>query len=108
MASGKFLNTCVLVGYWWHVVARLWQTPGPGGVERMLFKELGRANPGLSWELIQTIAGHLLPHKTRRAVFLLYRSLRSGDMGVLAARLREHDSDALVGFVDADAYIPAL
>ena len=37
----------------------------------------------------------------------LYRSTRPADMDQLAARLRQHDHDALVIFGDADAYIPA-
>ena len=51
--------------------------------------------------------GNLLPAKTRNAVLRLYRSTRAGDMEQLAARLRQHDHDALVVFGDADAYIPA-
>lgn len=47
-----------------------------------------------------------MPEKTRRAVLRLYRATRPGDMEQLAARLRQHDHDALVLFGDADAYIP--
>jgi pimeloyl-ACP methyl ester carboxylesterase len=55
---------------------------------------------------MDTVVGHLMPHKTRRAVLRLYRSVRPGDMELLAARLRAHDHDALVVFGDSDAYIP--
>jgi pimeloyl-ACP methyl ester carboxylesterase len=40
-------------------------------------------------------------------VLKLYRSTRPADMDQLAARLRQHDHDALVVFGDADSYIPA-
>jgi pimeloyl-ACP methyl ester carboxylesterase len=48
-----------------------------------------------------------MPEKTRRAVLRLYRATRAGDMEQLAARLRQHDYDALIVFGDADSYIPA-
>jgi pimeloyl-ACP methyl ester carboxylesterase len=113
VASVTFINTGVLVGYRWHRMARLWRTPvvgelvmraiRPGTARRMLTRE----NPGLSAQWVATIVGHLMPEKTRRAVLRLYRSTRPADMDQLAARLRQHDHDALVVFGDADAYIPA-
>ncbi|HPY24621.1 MAG TPA: alpha/beta hydrolase [Mycobacterium sp.] len=112
VASVTFVNTGVLVGYRWHRMARIWRTPVLGGLSMRLLdprttaKVLARENPGLSREWVQVIAGHLLPEKTRRAVLRLYRSTRPGDMDQLAARLREHDHNALVLFGDADAYIP--
>ena len=108
-----FINTGVLVDYRWHRMARLWRTPIVGElVMRALrrgvtAKVLARENPGLSAAWVDTIVGHLLPEKTRKAVLRLYRSTRPGDMEQLAARLRQHDHDALVVFGDADAYIPA-
>lgn len=113
VASVSFLNTGVLTGYTWHRMARLWQTPVVGELvmaaltPRMSEKVLAQENPGLAWEWVQEIVGHLTPKKTRRAVLRLYRSVREGDMSVLAARLRLHDHDALVVFGDGDAYIPA-
>lgn len=113
VASVSFLNTGVLTGYTWHRMARLWQTPVVGELvmatltPRVSEKVLARENPGLAWEWVQEIVGHLTPKKTRRAVLRLYRSVREGDMSVLAARLRPHDHDALVVFGDGDAYIPA-
>jgi pimeloyl-ACP methyl ester carboxylesterase len=112
VASVTFVNTGVLVGYRWHRMARIWRTPVLGELSMRLLdprttaKVLARENPGLSREWVQVIAGHLLPEKTRRAVLRLYRSTRPGDMDQLAARLREHDHNALVLFGDADAYIP--
>lgn len=112
VASVTFINTGVLLGYRWHRMARIWRTPVLGEIsmrflrQRMAVKMLGRENPGLSLEWVQTIVRHLLPEKTRRAVLRLYRSTRPGDMEQLAARLRQHDHDALVLFGDADSYIP--
>ena len=113
VASVSFLNTGVLMGYTWHRMARLWQTPVLGELamatsrRRVSEKLLARDNPGLPWPWVEEIVGHLMPKKTRRAVLRLYRSVRDGDMSVMAARLRQHDHDALVVFGDADAYIPA-
>ena len=75
----------------------------PGSAHAMLARE----NPGLPSQWLAIIVGHLMPEKTRRAVLKLYRSTRPADMDQLAARLRQHDHDALVIFGDADAYIPA-
>ena len=112
VASVTFLNTGVLLGYRWHRMARIWRTPILGELSmrtldrRLAARELARVNPGLSARWADTIAGHLVPPKTRRAVLRLYRSTRVGDSAQMAARLREHDHDALVVFGDADAYIP--
>ena len=113
VASVTFVNTGVLVDYRWHRMARLWRTPIVGEVvmrairPAVVAKMLARENPGLSAAWVDTIVGHLLPAKTQNAVLRLYRSTRAGDMEQLAARLRQHDHDALVVFGDADAYIPA-
>ena len=112
VASVTFINTGVLLGYRWHRMARVWRTPVLGELsmriltERMAVKMLARENRGLSLGWVQTIVGHLLPRKTRKAVLRLYRSTRPGDMDQLAARLRQHDHDAQVLFGDADSYIP--
>ena len=112
VASVTFVNTGLLLGYRWHRMARIWRTPIAGEISMKLInprttvKLLARENPGLSLDWVQTIVRHLLPEKTRRAVLRLYRSTRPGDMEQLAARLRQHDHDALVLFGDADSYIP--
>jgi len=112
VASVTFVNTGVLVGYRWHRMARIWQTPLLGELSmrglsrRLVTTMLARENPGLPPQWVDTIAAHLLAGQTRRAVLRLYRSVRPGDMEVLADRLREHDHDALVIFGAADAYIP--
>jgi len=113
VASVRFINTGVLMDYHWHRMARLWRTPVVGEVVMRAIRPgsartmLARENRGLPAQWVDTIVGHLMPEKTRRAVLRLYRSTRSADMDQLAARLRQHDHDALVVFGDADAYIPA-
>ena len=80
VASVTFLNTGVLLGYRWHRMARIWRTPILGELSmrtldrRLAARELARVNPGLSARWADTIAGHLVPPKTRRAVLRLYRS----------------------------------
>jgi pimeloyl-ACP methyl ester carboxylesterase len=113
VGSVTFLNTGVLLGYRWHRMARIWRTPVLGGLSMRAITPapatamLARENPGLSAQWVETIVAHLMPEKTRRAVLRLYRSTRAGDMEQLAARLRQHDYDALIVFGDADSYIPA-
>jgi pimeloyl-ACP methyl ester carboxylesterase len=113
VASVTFVNTGVLVDYRWHRMARLWRTPVVGELVMRAIRPgsaraiLARENPGLPAQWVDTIVGHLMPEKTRRAVLRLYRSTRPADMDQLAARLRQHDHDALVVFGDADVYIPA-
>jgi len=113
VGSVTFINTGVLIGYRWHRMARLWRTPVVGELVMRAIRSgsartmLVRENPGLPVQWVNTIVGHLMPEKTRRAVLRLYRSTRPADMDQLAARLRQHDHDALVVFGDADAYIPA-
>ena len=113
VGSVTFLNTGVLLDYRWHRMARIWRTPVLGGLSmRAITPEvatamLARENPGLSAQWVDTIVAHLMPEKTRHAVLRLYRATRAGDMEQLAARLRQHDYDALIVFGDADSYIPA-
>jgi pimeloyl-ACP methyl ester carboxylesterase len=113
VGSVTFLNTGVLLDYRWHRMARIWRTPVLGGLSmRAITSEvatamLARENPGLSAQWVDTIVAHLMPEKTRHAVLRLYRATRAGDMEQLAARLRQHDYDALIVFGDADSYIPA-
>jgi pimeloyl-ACP methyl ester carboxylesterase len=113
VGSVTFLNTGVLLDYRWHRMARIWRTPVLGGLSMRAITAapatamLARENPGLSAQWVETIVAHLMPEKTRHAVLRLYRATRAGDMEQLAARLRQHDHDALIVFGDADSYIPA-
>ena len=112
VASVTMLNTGVLIDYRWHRMARVWRTPVVGELMMRLTTRavgrfvIGHDNPGLPQEWVETIAGHLAPAETKRAVLRLYRSTRTTDIAALAPRLRPHDIDALVVFGDADVYIP--
>lgn len=112
VASVTLLNTGVFIGYRWHRLARVWRTPVIGELMMRLSTPavtrfvVGHDNPGLSSEWVDTIAGHLAPEKTKRAILTLYRSTRTADIEELAVRLRSHDHDTLVVFGDADVYIP--
>ncbi len=112
VASVTFINTGVLIGYRWHRLARIWRAPVIGelmmrlttpGVARFV---IGHDNPGLPAPWADTVAGHLTPPETRRAVLRLYRSADTRNIERLVPRLRERDHDALVVFGDADVYIP--
>jgi pimeloyl-ACP methyl ester carboxylesterase len=95
VGSVTFINTGVLIGYRWHRMARLWRTPVVGELVMRAIRSgsartmLVRENPGLPVQWVNTIVGHLMPEKTRRAVLKLYRSTRPADMDQLAARLRQ-------------------
>lgn len=112
VASVTLLNTGVLLGYRWHRMARIWRTPVLGelvmrrtsvGTARAA---LGRENPGLPRDWVDTVARHLAPAKTKAAVLALYRSTRVQEVGALAPRLAAADHDTLVVFGGADRYIP--
>ncbi|WP_082690400.1 alpha/beta hydrolase [Mycobacterium sp. M26] len=112
IGSVTLLNTGVMIGYRWHRMARIWRTPLLGelmmrrttlGVARVA---LGRENPGLPREWVDTLARHLVPTHTKRAVLKLYRSTRVDDVAALTPRLRAHDHDALVVWGAADSYLP--
>ncbi|AQT83003.1 hypothetical protein B1R94_21635 [Mycolicibacterium litorale] len=113
VASISLLNTGVMIGYRWHRMARIWRTPVLGEFMmrrttlRVARAVLGRENPGLSRDWVDTIARHLVPAATKRAVLRLYRSTRVEDIAALAPRLAAHDHDALVVWGGADAYLPA-
>lgn len=113
VSSVTLINTGVLIDYRWHRLAKLWRTPVLGELvmratnRRVARFVVGHDNPGLPENWVDRIAGHLLPHGTKRAVLRLYRSTRRHDMHDLIEPLRSADLDALVVFGDADVYIPA-
>ena len=84
VASVTLVNTAVLLDYRWHRLARVWRTPVVGElIQRLTTPEVARFvvrhdNPGLSGQWVDTIAGHLTPDGTKRAVLRLYRSTQSG------------------------------
>jgi pimeloyl-ACP methyl ester carboxylesterase len=112
-ASVTLINTGVLVGYRWHLLARIWRTPWLGelfqatATRRGFHLLLRRGNPqGLPRTFVDRMYDDY-DRGTRRAVLRLYRS--ANDPGGMAAALRDAlrrlDRSALVIWGAADPYI---
>jgi pimeloyl-ACP methyl ester carboxylesterase len=113
-ASVTLINTGLLLGYHWHTLARIWQTPVLGELAQVsssaqMFKRaLNRINPkplpdGFA-ERIMSYADW--PHK--RAVLKLYRASR--DLEKLSARYAPEasklDRPACVIWGEGDKFVP--
>jgi pimeloyl-ACP methyl ester carboxylesterase len=113
VASVTMVNTGVMIDYHWHRLARVWRTPLVGELAMQVSTPavanalVHHDNPGLPPEWVHTIAGHLAPPATKRAVLRLYRSTDVDEVAALAPQLRPHDHPALVVFGADDVYIPA-
>jgi pimeloyl-ACP methyl ester carboxylesterase len=114
VASTVLINTGVLVGYRWHILARIWRTPVLGEVfqataTRPLFRLL--TNLGQKRKLPRSFLDHAydvnFTRPTRRAVLKLYRATSDpdGDGRRQAEALRPHDIPALVVWGARDPYI---
>ena len=114
VASAVLINTGVLVGYRWHILARIWRTPVLGEVfqataTRPLFRLL--TNLGQKRKLPRSFLDHAydvnFTRPTRRAVLKLYRATPDpdGDGRRQAEALRPHDIPALVVWGARDPYI---
>lgn len=115
LASATLIDTGVLPGYRWHVLARVWRTPLLGELfqattTRAAFRWLvGRGEPrGLPREFLDTMYDHY-DRRTKSAVLKLYRATGDPGSGVreLAALLAPRDRPALVIWGERDAYLPA-
>jgi pimeloyl-ACP methyl ester carboxylesterase len=115
VASVVVVNTGALVGYKWHILARIWRTPVLGEVfqataTRPLFRFL--TNLGQKRKLPRSFLDHAydvnFTRPTRRAILKLYRATPApGADGVRqAGALRPHDIPALVVWGARDPYIP--
>lgn len=114
VASVVLINTGVLLGYRWHWLARIWQTPLLGELftatttRAAMRAVLKRSDPGLSREAVDRI--HNANRASRRAVFRLYRASKQRVIDrrtpQLAERLRPLDLPAQVVWGARDAYIP--
>lgn len=114
-ASAVLINSGLLIGYRWHTLARIWQTPVLGELfmattTRRGFRTLvGRANPRLPRAEIDRLYA-AYDTGTKRSVLRLYRSARHevGDDWArrTAARLAGLDRPALVVWGAQDAYLP--
>ena len=114
VASVTCIDTGVLIGYRWHYLARIWQTPLLGELfmaattragMRLLLKH--RSPRGLPQSYLDHVF-HTFDRGTRRAVLALYRNTRdtSSTMQALADALRELDLPALVIWGAHDPYVP--
>ena len=114
VASAVLINTGVLIGYRWHILARIWRTPVLGEVfqgtaTRPLFRLL--TNLGQKRKLPRSFLDHTydvnFTRPTRRAVLKLYRATSDpdGDGRRQAEALRPHDIPALVVWGARDPYI---
>lgn len=113
LASIVLINTGVLIGYRWHVLARIWRTPVVGEVFQ------GTATRGAFRLLLRRGNRRPLPRAfidrmyddfdrgTRNAVLKLYRATSDPDADArrVSAVLRPHDRPALVVWGKNDPYI---
>ncbi|MGH3713691.1 MAG: alpha/beta fold hydrolase [Micromonosporaceae bacterium] len=116
VASLVLVNTGVLLGYRWHTLARIWQTPVLGELFMAAATRGGttallrRTDPGLSPAALDAIY-HAGSHpETKRAVRRLYRASKQRMVdqwsAQAAARLRGLDVPVLVLWGARDAYLP--
>jgi pimeloyl-ACP methyl ester carboxylesterase len=113
-ASAALIGTGVLLDYRWHVLARIWQTPGVGEAfmatsSRPAFRTLvkrGQDKP-LPRAFVDRMYDEFDP-ATRRTVLRTYRAMRGvADWSADAApRLRALDRPALVLWGARDPYLP--
>lgn len=114
VAGAVLINTGALVGYRWHILARIWRTPVlgelfQGTATRPLFRLL--TNRGQKRKLPRSFLDHAydvnFTRPTRRAVLKLYRATSDpgGDGRRQAEALRPHDIPAFVVWGARDPYI---
>ena len=113
-ASAVLIDTGTLIGYRWHRLARVWQTPALGelfmaATTRLGFRALlGIGNPrGLPRDFLDRMYDDF-DRDTRRAVLRLYRSARDieGITRRLSTSLRPLRRPALVVWGAHDPYLP--
>ncbi|MGI8946238.1 MAG: alpha/beta fold hydrolase [Thermoleophilaceae bacterium] len=115
VASVTLIDTGVLPGYRWHLLARIWRTPVLGELFQAASTRFGfRAvinlrEPGaLPRAFLDAMYDHY-DRRTRRAVLRLYRA--TDDPALLGAALtgplRSLEASALVIWGEHDAYLPA-
>jgi pimeloyl-ACP methyl ester carboxylesterase len=115
VASLTCIDTGILLGYRWHYLARIWQTPILGELfmattTRFAMRALLRhGNPRGLPEAYFDHVYRTFDGGTRRAVLKLYRNTREpgSAMQALAQALRPRDLPALVLWGAHDPYIPA-
>ena len=113
VASITLVNTGVLLRYRWHLLARIWRTPGLGELfqamttERGLRLALRHGNPrGLPEPFLRRTFDHL-DRGTKRAVLKLYRATPADAMEPLVPALRDECRvPVLVVWGVHDPYLP--
>jgi pimeloyl-ACP methyl ester carboxylesterase len=115
LASVTLIDTGILPGYRWHLLARVWRTPVLGEIfqataTRRLFRAL--VNHGEPGGLPRPFVDRMYDHydrRTRRAVLKLYRATDDPDAmsAEVTAALAPRDVPALVIWGEHDAYLPA-
>lgn len=114
LASLTLINTGLLVGYRWHLMARIWRTPVLGELQQMLTTRSGfrwALSIGQRRPLPQAFVDRMyddLDRGTKRAILKLYRatgdvSARSEMVGKMLAPL---NPPTLVVWGAADLYLP--
>lgn len=115
VGSVTLFNTGILVGYRWHTMARVWQTPVLGelsqiAVSRQIFRRaVSSAEPrSLPRPFLDEMYDNY-DRRTRAAVLRLYRSAKDVGEGaaMLAGVIAEADIPTLVVWGERDAYLPA-
>jgi pimeloyl-ACP methyl ester carboxylesterase len=115
LASVTLIDTGLMPGYRWHILARIWRTPRAGEAlqavaTRPLFRFLvNQKEPrGLPREFVERMYDQY-DRRTRRAVLALYRA--TPDPGAMSENLiglfRSRDVPALVVWGEDDAYLPS-
>jgi pimeloyl-ACP methyl ester carboxylesterase len=114
LASVTLIDTGVLPGYRWHVLARIWRTPFLGEAfqaittRRAFRASISRGEPrGLPRSFVDGMYDHY-DRRTKRAVLKLYRATDDpGGGGELARAFAALDIPALVIWGEHDRYLPA-
>lgn len=116
VASLVLINTGVLRGYRWHLMARIWQTPLLGELfnavsTRSAFRAtLRRTDPRLPADFVDRLHAVSSDPATKRAVLRLYRASKQRHIDEWSARtagiLRPLDLPALVVWGAKDVFLP--
>ncbi|HEY6730563.1 MAG TPA: alpha/beta hydrolase [Solirubrobacterales bacterium] len=113
LASITLIDTGLMPGYRWHILARIWRTPVAGELlqataSRPFFRFMVNSKEprGLPREFIERMYDHY-DRRTRRAVLKLYRA--TPDPGAMSENLiglfRPRDIPALVVWGEDDPYL---
>lgn len=109
--SVVLINAVGMPGYRWHLMARIWRTPGLGELAMQTTTHAGfrlALRLGNPVPVPRDAAEQMYEHfdaATRRAVLRMYRATETSDLDRLADELAAHDLPALVVWGVTDPYI---